>query len=39
VGVGAGSLVDLVVQQVTPNTSLTLCPGTANSSIGQSCGP
>jgi hypothetical protein len=39
VGVGAGSLVDLVVQQVTPNTSLTLCGGTANSGIGQSCGP
>lgn len=39
VGVGAGSLVDLVVQQETPKTTLTLCPGTANASIGQACGP
>jgi hypothetical protein len=39
VGVGAGSLVNLVVQQETPNTSLTLCKGTSGPTVGQSCGP
>jgi hypothetical protein len=39
VGVGAGSMVNLVVQQETPNTSLTLCKGTSGPSFGQSCGP
>lgn len=39
VGVGAGSLVDLVVQQETPNTSLTLCKGTSGPTVGQACGP
>ena len=39
VGVGAGSLVNLVVQQETPNTTLTLCKGTSGPTVGQSCGP
>jgi hypothetical protein len=39
VGVGAGSMVNLVVQQETPNTSLTLCKGTSSPNVGQSCGP
>jgi hypothetical protein len=39
VGVGAGSLVNLLVQAQTPFNNITMCGTTSNSGGTHSCGP